>query len=492
MKEKAGITRRDFLKLSGAGMAGTLLSGIHLENIEAIGNGPNALEIEKKIPASQITILEYHYPGYEGAGITLPKELFEVQMDYLVSARYKTLTDKELAGFIQKGSFESVKSTVLRIDQGAAHFDEFEWMMGILKSKKLHPIVFISAGESFTDEQWKKLARWYKEGSISIGSHSVTHPNFKNITDEEAFGEAINSKKMIEKKLASVDAKIKIIGFSFPFDSVPENTNFLKRAGYSFGIGGVMERTENNAAKEGQFILPSTYPYMNTSQLDLNKQNNNVFMGAVPLTGGETFDEKMILSGTYVTASMVEKFTGQTCEPVYFGKYLELPENPRFGNRIARARKIVIHNAGQNGDFPERWTSQSTYYGLLGRQLDAHFGVGVDGVFQFKPVYKNGFASVTTGTKGMRDCFSIEMGGRDFDRIMDPRCNPEIKKAIELITDQTIDLIRNLIDVCPWIDVTEDIVGHNEVTATTKPDPGFDYMTYLRGRLYKSFGVRSR
>ena len=305
MKEKAGITRRDFLKLSGAGMAGTLLSGIHLENIEAIGNGPNALEIEKKIPASQITILEYHYPGYEGAGITLPKELFEVQMDYLVSARYKTLTDKELAGFIQKGSFESVKSTVLRIDQGAAHFDEFEWMMGILKSKKLHPIVFISAGESFTDEQWKKLARWYKEGSISIGSHSVTHPNFKNITDEEAFGEAINSKKMIEKKLASVDAKIKIIGFSFPFDSVPENTNFLKRAGYSFGIGGVMERTENNAAKEGQFILPSTYPYMNTSQLDLNKQNNNVFMGAVPFLISEASTKEGSIDAVFKYARIV-------------------------------------------------------------------------------------------------------------------------------------------------------------------------------------------
>ena len=70
-KSEREITRRDFLKLTGLGFG---------------------LFAFRK--------LEYHYPGYSDAHVTLPDDFFNSQIKYLVDGGYRTVSDKEFKLFL--------------------------------------------------------------------------------------------------------------------------------------------------------------------------------------------------------------------------------------------------------------------------------------------------------------------------------------------------------------------------------------------------------
>jgi hypothetical protein len=77
-----------------------------------------------------IPVVEYHYPGYSDGNVALPPEFYDAQIKYFKDNGYCTLSDKDLAQFLDGSKAFPAKSVVLRIDQSVANFDKFEEMVG--------------------------------------------------------------------------------------------------------------------------------------------------------------------------------------------------------------------------------------------------------------------------------------------------------------------------------------------------------------------------
>ncbi len=441
----------------------------------------NALEIEKKIFASKIPIIEYN--GYSEAGVIEPEEIVVAQFNFLEMSGYKTITDKELANFISGDEKFPAKTVALRIDQrDGTHFEELEKIIRMLESRGFTATVYITSAGNFNDEQMTKLADWYQRGLISIGSHSVDHPNFTKLSYERSYKEAEYSKKTIEGMFLRYGVNMQVVSFAFPYDSVPENLNFLKQAGYKFALGGTTNPSNDNA-KVGDYYIYSNYSYSTSKIMKAVLANPSPNFTSTPLIRGITFDRLMILASTPVTKETIKSITGKDSEPIYFGKFMEVPRDPDFGDILVRPLGIIVHTDDQGGNDWQSWNSETTYFGLIGQKTDVHLGVGLNGVTQYLPMYKEGFVTPTRGASGFASFINIELSGRDYNDVINPNAPPEKIQTIKNITTELIQLLKDIKKVYPWIDLDRDLLGHLEASASGKTDPGADYMNYLRSRI---------
>jgi peptidoglycan/xylan/chitin deacetylase (PgdA/CDA1 family) len=82
---------------------------------------------------------------------------------------------------------------------------------------------------------WPELRRMADSGLVEIGSHSVTHPIFSSLSDEECWWELTISRAQIESHLAR-----KVEAFCFPngksTDYFPRHLLQVKNAGYSSAV----------------------------------------------------------------------------------------------------------------------------------------------------------------------------------------------------------------------------------------------------------------
>lgn len=169
LREKEPIlSRRDFLKLAGTAIITYGLRPDEWFTEESLSGS----ELEQRVPATKIPVIEYHYPGFSEAGVQMPKDLLIAQLDYLQEGNFKTLTDTELAGFLDYSAVFPAKSVALRIDQGAAHFSEFASMIDEVRKRGFHAMVFVTTGEQFTQDNWDRLTGWVGEGVISFSPDS--------------------------------------------------------------------------------------------------------------------------------------------------------------------------------------------------------------------------------------------------------------------------------------------------------------------------------
>lgn len=82
---------------------------------------------------------------------------------------------------------------------------------------------------------WTELRQMVDSGLVEIGSHSVTHPIFSSLTDEESWWELTTSRSQIESGLER-----KVESFCFPngqpMDYFPLHLGQVERAGYSSAV----------------------------------------------------------------------------------------------------------------------------------------------------------------------------------------------------------------------------------------------------------------
>ena len=443
-------------------------------------------EIEQRISASKIPIIEYHYLGYSAEGVSEPEELFLSQMDFFQQNGFKTITDVDLGNYLEGKATLPAKVFVLRIDQGAAHFQEFEKMLNILEDKGFSALVFVISGDQYSDEQWGKFANWYKNGLISLGSHSITHPDFTLLNYNQAYDEAVYSKRAIQNRLAQLGIDMEVTGFAFPYDSVPDKIDFLKAAGYQFGMGGNLFGVRDNSALKGQYLVPSLYPYVMQSLLEEISANNTNNLRAVSLTSGYTFAEMIYMNISPITVAELENIVGGPYSVIFLGDFRELPISDEQKKSLVRPVGIVIHTDDQGGNWYNFWNTGVTYDSLSLRELDVHFAVDRHGIAQFLKMYPD-FCTPARGTKGFMDFISIEMCGREYSQVLNPQTNTDKVAVIKETTQNTIALVKALIkqyDIDP-----ANVLGHYQATASGKTDPGREYMeNYFLPRLKIALG----
>lgn len=161
-------------------------------------------------------------------------------------------------------------------------------------------------------------------------------------------------------------------------------------------------------------------------------------------------------------------------EEICFGDYYKVLPKTAYVNKVVVPDTIVIHTDDQSGNTPERWVSTTTWNGLAGRNSggrSTHFGVGLDGVGQFLPMYRTGVIQCRgAGYDYDKHSIQIEMAGRTYNYMITGNAGPEMVRSIEIITAQTIDLVVSLMET---YDIPiENVIGHYEVEGSGKTDPG--------------------
>lgn len=160
-------------------------------------------------------------------------------------------------------------------------------------------------------------------------------------------------------------------------------------------------------------------------------------------------------------------------EIICFGYYYkELPSTAWDNNNIV-PEYIILHWDGRPAGNTHRWISENTWHGLANREdggKSSHFAVGMDGVGQFLPMYKDTVKQSKAASYYMDPhCINIEMAGRDFDGIVTGEADKETQVAIETITAHTLELVINLMK--QYNIPIENILGHYQVLEG-KIDPG--------------------
>lgn len=158
-------------------------------------------------------------------------------------------------------------SFLITIDDGfKSDYNEVLPLLIKYKAKAIFFIVpdFIGQKEYLTWEQVRKLS----EAGMEIGSHSLTHPNFKELSFEERVNELKSSKKIIEKNIGK-----SINSFSIPFGfSDVELEKLVIKCGYSYcftskhglfhDVDMSIPRNSINAKMDIKEISKTLYPSM--------------------------------------------------------------------------------------------------------------------------------------------------------------------------------------------------------------------------------------
>ena len=166
----------------------------------------------------------------------------------------------------------------------------------------------------------------------------------------------------------------------------------------------------------------------------------------------------------YVKCS--ENGPGYIC---FGGYYKELPKTAWKDTNIV-PRYIILHWDGRPEKPYDKWLSTGTWFGL-GNTKSSHFGVGLDGVGQFLPMFVDSVKQSKAADNWTMDAQSIniEIAGRNFNAIVTGEANEEMRVTIETVTNITIELVLKLMN--QYNIPIENLVGHYQIL-NGKVDPG--------------------
>ena len=155
---------------------------------------------------------------------------------------------------------------------------------------------------------------------------------------------------------------------------------------------------------------------------------------------------------------------------ICFGDYYkELPKTGWEDNNII-PKYIVLHWDGRPEKPYNKWLSTGTWFGL-GSAKSSHFGVGIDGVGQFLPMFVDSVKQSKAADNWVFDaqCINIEIAGRNFNAIVNGEADDEMKTTIETVTNFTLELVVKLMR--QYNISIENVLGHYQVL-NGKVDPG--------------------
>lgn len=185
----------------------------------------------KGIYTLRVPILMYHHIGSTEDNkkkLYVDVKLFEKEMRYLSDNGYTTITLDDLTNALISRKILPSRSIILTFDDG--YLDFYTKAFPVLKKYKLKATVFVIT--SCIDKPGYLSTPMIKElldsSLITVGSHTVSHPNLKNLPLTQVEYELRESKAFLEKQFG-----IKVTSFAFPFGSYNNTvTSVVQKAGY--------------------------------------------------------------------------------------------------------------------------------------------------------------------------------------------------------------------------------------------------------------------
>lgn len=229
----------------------------------------------------RIPILMYHSISEEDESrkhgyyrVSTSPSVFASHMAYLHRHGYQTLGPRNLTEFLESGAEAAGKLVLITFDDGYADF--YRNAFPVLREFGLTATVFLPTAHvgnttiTFKGRDcltWSEVRELQMHG-ISFGSHTVTHPQLRNLANDAIERELTDSKQTIEENTGyTVDA------FAYPYAFPQHDDDFkarmrgmLLQAGYQSGfcttvgrLGGAsdplfLERLPVNGSDDAAFF----------------------------------------------------------------------------------------------------------------------------------------------------------------------------------------------------------------------------------------------
>lgn len=178
---------------------------------------------------AEVPILNYHQINNEAHNpLTLSASQFEAQMAYLHREGYTAITPDQLADFLQYGKELPPKPVLITFDDGYA--DNYRVAYPILQKYHFVATVFLITdfvGNNGRYLNWKQVREMAQNG-FSFESHTLSHINLADASDEEITSQLVNSKAAIEQWLGQ-----KVEYLAYPGGAYNRRvTSLVRQAGY--------------------------------------------------------------------------------------------------------------------------------------------------------------------------------------------------------------------------------------------------------------------
>jgi len=191
--------------------------------------------------------------------LTVSPQIFEAQMRYLFEKNYQPISFKQFIDFLKIGKKIPKKSLIITFDDGWKN--QYIYAFPVLKKYKFPATFFIVTkqigGNLFMS--WTQLKTLLANG-MEIGSHTVNHPNLRQLKPSQLTIEIKNSKTILEKNL-----NYQVEVFCYPygvFDS--KIIEMVRSSGYKAArtvIRGVDQNIKN------MYTLRAIQSYNNLDQI---------------------------------------------------------------------------------------------------------------------------------------------------------------------------------------------------------------------------------
>src|SRR3989338_1424017 len=194
-----------------------------------------------------MAFLMYHSIGNNDHNFMVRPEDFERQIKYLKDHNFKFLKLQDIAQVLE-GVPVFEKGVAITFDDGYKDF--FDIALPILKKYDVSSVLFVHAdrkSDNLENElnlmSWEDIKRT-KESGVEIGSHTYSHPNLKELTEEEIKFEIDKSEEVFQDKLGEIPKTIAYPGGKFTEKII----DAFKKRGYELGFTidrGLLKKREN-------------------------------------------------------------------------------------------------------------------------------------------------------------------------------------------------------------------------------------------------------
>jgi peptidoglycan/xylan/chitin deacetylase (PgdA/CDA1 family) len=171
-------------------------------------------ELPARLPASakalSVPILMYHLvdtivpdAGPYSEGLTVPKDHFEAQMDYLAENGYHPVTLEQIYAAMAGLGALPAKPVAITFDDG--YKDNFTVAFPILQSHRFVATFFVLTSHvgGAINMTWDELREMQAQG-MAIEPHGVHHPNLTTLSSARLREELVDSRASILEMLGSV------------------------------------------------------------------------------------------------------------------------------------------------------------------------------------------------------------------------------------------------------------------------------------------------
>jgi len=183
--------------------------------------------------------LLYHSIDLNSALHNVNPEQFKMQMEYL-RKNYDVVSLDAILNFIKEGKDLPKKTVAITFDDG--YYSVYQNAYPVLKKYRFPAAVFITTGYV---QQQKPLNRiqlrmlgWNEikemsDNDVTIGAHTITHPNLEQVDLETAKKEILRSREEIEQNIGK-DVRY----FASPYGKENEEiANLVRSMGFDYAFG---------------------------------------------------------------------------------------------------------------------------------------------------------------------------------------------------------------------------------------------------------------